>query len=64
MPWPHTRRQKEHRRGPRWRGDGGPGHRLGDKEEIFPAWAKKLGHDFLGDFEEAGYIRLFVKKAK
>jgi TusA-related sulfurtransferase len=35
----------------------------GTKKDL-PAWAKKLGHDFLGDFEEAGYIRLFVKKAK
>jgi len=29
-----------------------------------PAWAKKTGYEFLGDFEEAGYIRLFLKKAK
>lgn len=29
-----------------------------------PAWAKKMGYEFLGDFEEAGYIRLFLKKAK
>ena len=29
-----------------------------------PAWAKKMGHDYLGAVEEAGYQRLFVKKAK
>lgn len=29
-----------------------------------PAWSKKMGHDYLGYFEEAGYLRLFIKKAK
>ncbi len=29
-----------------------------------PAWCKKVGHDFLGHVEEAGYLRLFVRKAK
>ncbi len=29
-----------------------------------PAWCKKMGHDFLGHFEEAGYLRLFLKKMK
>jgi len=29
-----------------------------------PAWCKKLGHDFLGAFEEAGAIHLFLRKAK
>lgn len=29
-----------------------------------PAWSKKMGHEFLGDFMESGYIRLFIKKTK
>ena len=29
-----------------------------------PAWCKKVGHDFLGHVEEAGYLRVFVRKAK
>jgi len=29
-----------------------------------PAWSKKIGHEYLGAFEEAGYIRLFVRKMK
>ena len=29
-----------------------------------PAWCKKMGHDFLGSFEEAGSIHLFLRKAK
>lgn len=29
-----------------------------------PAWCKKLGHDFLGSFDEAGSIHLFLRKAK
>ncbi len=29
-----------------------------------PAWCKKVGHDFLGYFEESGYLRLFVRKTK
>jgi tRNA 2-thiouridine synthesizing protein A len=29
-----------------------------------PAWAKNLGHDYLGLVEEPGYIRLFVKRVK
>ncbi len=29
-----------------------------------PAWCGKVGHEFLGYFEEAGYLRLFVRKAK
>ena len=35
----------------------------GTKEDI-PLWAKKVGHDFLGNVEEAGYWRLFVKRGK
>jgi TusA-related sulfurtransferase len=33
----------------------------GSKKDI-PAWAKKMGHEFLGMIEEAGYWKLFVKK--
>ena len=29
-----------------------------------PAWAKKMGHEYLGVVEEAGYWRLFVRRAK
>lgn len=29
-----------------------------------PLWAKKIGHEYLGTIEEAGYWRLFVKRMK
>jgi len=29
-----------------------------------PLWAKKVGHEYLGAIEEAGYSRIFVKKGK
>jgi len=29
-----------------------------------PAWCRKLGHDYLGSFEEAGSIHLFIRKTK
>ena len=29
-----------------------------------PLWAKKVGHEYLGTIEEAGYWRLFVKRGK
>lgn len=29
-----------------------------------PLWAKKVGHEYLGILDEAGYSRIFVKKAK
>jgi tRNA 2-thiouridine synthesizing protein A len=35
----------------------------GTREDI-PLWAKKVGHEFLGDAEEPGYWRLFVKRGK
>lgn len=35
----------------------------GTREDI-PLWAKKVGHEFLGDVEEPGYWRLFVKRGK
>ncbi len=35
----------------------------GTKKDL-PAWSKKMGHDYLGDFEDSGYLRLFIKKAK
>jgi tRNA 2-thiouridine synthesizing protein A len=35
----------------------------GTREDI-PLWAKKVGHEFLGDTEDAGYWRLFVKRGK
>lgn len=35
----------------------------GTNEDI-PLWAKKVGHQFLGNIEEAGFWRLFVKRGK
>ncbi len=29
-----------------------------------PAWCKKMGHDYLGNVEEPGFLKLFVKKMK
>ncbi len=29
-----------------------------------PAWSKKMGHDYLGAFDEAGVIHLYLKKTK
>jgi tRNA 2-thiouridine synthesizing protein A len=27
-----------------------------------PAWCKKVGHQYLGHVEEAGYLRVFLRK--
>ncbi len=35
----------------------------GTTEDI-PLWAKKIGHEHLGNIEEAGYWRVFVKRGK
>lgn len=35
----------------------------GTRRDI-PQWAKKMSHEYLGDIEEAGYWRIFVKTAK
>jgi TusA-related sulfurtransferase len=29
-----------------------------------PAWAKKMGHEFLGVIEESGYLKLYVRRSK
>ena len=29
-----------------------------------PRWAKKIGHEYLGDVEEAGYWRILVRRGK
>ncbi len=29
-----------------------------------PAWARKMGHEYLGVLEESGYWRLFVRRSK
>ena len=29
-----------------------------------PAWSKKMGHEFLGSFDDSGYLRLFLRKMK
>ena len=33
-------------------------------QKDLPAWANKVGHEYLGVVEEAGYLKLFVKRAK
>ena len=35
----------------------------GTNEDI-PLWAKKVQHEYLGNIEEAGFWRLFVKRGK
>jgi tRNA 2-thiouridine synthesizing protein A len=35
----------------------------GTKRDV-PRWAEKMGHEFLGVLEEAGYSRIFVKRMK
>jgi tRNA 2-thiouridine synthesizing protein A len=32
--------------------------------EDLPLWSKKVGHEYLGTIEEAGYWRIFVKRGK
>jgi TusA-related sulfurtransferase len=29
-----------------------------------PLWAKKVGHEYLGTIEEAGYWRIFLRRGK
>jgi len=29
-----------------------------------PKWAKKIGHEYLGDYEDAGYWHIFVRRGK
>jgi tRNA 2-thiouridine synthesizing protein A len=29
-----------------------------------PKWSKKIGHEYLGDVEESGYFRIFVRRGK
>ncbi len=29
-----------------------------------PAWCNKMGHEYLGALEDAGYLQLFLRKAK
>ena len=51
-----------------------PGVKVGEIMEVqatdsgtvkdLPAWAKKMGHEYLGVIEEPGYMRLFVRKLK
>ena len=35
----------------------------GTTEDV-PLWAKKIGHEYLGNLEEAGYWRVFVKRGR
>jgi TusA-related sulfurtransferase len=32
--------------------------------EDVPVWAEKVGHEYLGTVEEAGYWRLYVRRGK
>jgi tRNA 2-thiouridine synthesizing protein A len=32
--------------------------------EDVPLWAKKVGHEYLGSEEDAGFWRIFVKRGK
>ncbi len=51
-----------------------PGVKVGEIMEVqatdtgtlkdLPAWAKKMGHEYLGMLQEPGYMRLFVRKLK
>ncbi len=36
---------------------------IGTTEDL-PLWANKVGHQYLGTIEEAGYWRVFVKRGK
>jgi tRNA 2-thiouridine synthesizing protein A len=29
-----------------------------------PAWARKMGHEFLGVIEDSGYLKLYVRRSK
>lgn len=29
-----------------------------------PAWSKKMGHDFLGSYDDAGTLHLYLRKMK
>ena len=29
-----------------------------------PAWSKKMGHEYLGSLDDAGYLQLFLRKTK
>lgn len=33
-------------------------------QKDLPAWAKKVGHEYLGLLEEPGYMKLYVKRLK
>ena len=35
----------------------------GTKKDL-PAWCRKMGYEYLGELEEPGYLRLFVRKTK
>jgi len=35
----------------------------GTNDDI-PLWCKKVGHEYLGNIEEPGYWRLFVRRGK
>jgi TusA-related sulfurtransferase len=36
---------------------------IGTKKDL-PAWSKKMGQEYLGELEEGGIFKLFVKKVK
>ena len=63
MPGPDPGGQEGHRRRAGGRRDGVLATDSGTLKDL-PAWAKKMGHDFLGHYEDSGYLRLFLKKMK
>ena len=62
MPRPSPRGEARHGRCAGGRCHGGDVD-SGTNEDI-PLWAKKVGHQYLGNVEEAGFWRLFVKRGK
>jgi len=35
----------------------------GTKKDL-PAWARKMGHEYLGLIEASGYMKLFIRRGK
>jgi len=33
-------------------------------QKDLPAWAKKMGHDYLGFYEDGGIFKLYIKRMK
>ncbi len=35
----------------------------GTKRDL-PLWSKKIGHEYLGDLEEQGYFKIFIRRKR